>query len=128
MPDRRRLPAAGRGNSSAALRGCLMTMFEATRGEPLVRKPDDAARIVEGCWASKSRAALLYPENLTPRFFDLSSAEAGIVLDKLRRFRVRMAVVCAPEAVEFSSRFREILCDDFQVFETRDAAVAWLTT
>jgi hypothetical protein len=103
-------------------------MFEAPRGEPLVRKPDDAARIVEGCWAAKSRAALLYPEHLTPRFFDLSSAEAGIVLDKLRRFRVRLAVVCPPGAVEFSSRFHEILCDDFQVFDAREAAVAWLTS
>jgi len=101
-------------------------MFEATPGEPLVRKPDDAARIVEGCWASKSRTALLYPENLTPRFFDLSSAEAGIILDKLRRWRIRMAVVCPPGRVEFSSRFHEILWDDFQVFDARDAAVRWL--
>ena len=103
-----------------------MIMFEATRGEPLVRKPDDAARIVEACWGAKSRAALLYPEHVTPRFFDLSSAEAGIVLDKLRRFRIRLAIVCDPGAVSFSNRFREILCDDFQVFDTREAAVAWL--
>ena len=103
-------------------------MFEANRGEPLVRKPDDAARIVESCWASKSRAALLYPEHLTPRFFDLSSAEAGIILDKLRRFRIRLAVVCPPGEVEFSSRFREILCDDFQIFDTRAAACDWLTS
>jgi hypothetical protein len=103
-------------------------MFEATRGEPLVRKPDDAARIIEGCFASKTRAALVYPENLTPRFFDLSSAEAGVILDKLRRFRVRLAIVCEPGAVEFSSRFREILSDDLQVFDTRDAAVAWLAS
>jgi len=101
-------------------------IFEATRGEPLVRKPDDAARIVEACWAMKTHAALLYPENLPSAFFDLSSAEAGMVLDKLRRFRMRLAVVCAPGEVTFSSRFREILCDDFQLFETRDAAAAWL--
>ncbi|HZP49509.1 MAG TPA: DUF4180 domain-containing protein [Vicinamibacterales bacterium] len=101
-------------------------MFEAARGEPLVRKPDDAARIVEACWAKQCRAALLYPENLTPRFFDLGSGEAGAILDKVRRFRVRIAVVCPPGEVTFSSRFREILCDDFQVFETRDAAIGWL--
>ena len=101
-------------------------IFEGTRGEPLVKKPDDAARIVEACWAVKSRAALLYPENLTARFFDLSSAEAGLILDKLRRFRVRLAIVCAPGEVDLSSRFREILCDDLQMFDTRDAAVAWL--
>ena len=100
--------------------------FEATRGAPIVKKPDDAARIVEACWAVKSRAALLYPEHLTARFFDLSSAEAGLILDKLRRFRVKLAVVCPPGEVTFSTRFREILCDDFQIFDTRDAAVAWL--
>ena len=93
-----------------------------------MRKPDDAARLVEACWAAKTRLALVYPENLTPRFFDLSSAEAGIILDKLRRCRVRLAVVCPPGAITFSSRFREILCDDFQVFETRDAAVDWLNS
>ena len=103
-------------------------MFEATPGEPLVRKVDDAARIAEACWASKTRDALLYPENLTASFFDLSSADAGLILDKLRRWRIRLAVVCPPGRVEFSSHFREILCDDFQVFETRDAAVAWLTS
>jgi hypothetical protein len=100
--------------------------FEATRGEPLVRKTDDAARLVEACWAAKSRAALVYPEHLTAQFFDLSSAEAGLILDKLRRCRVKLAVVCGPGEVTLSSRFREILCDDFQVFDTRDAAVAWL--
>ena len=103
-------------------------VFEATRGEPLVKKPDDAARLVEACWAAKTRLALVYPENLTPRFFDLSSAEAGLILDKLRRFRVRLAVVCPPGEVSFSGRFREILCDDLQVFEDRDAAVAWLNS
>lgn len=103
-------------------------MFEATPGEPLVRKPDEAARIIESCFASKTRAALVYPENLPPRFFDLSSAEAGLILDKLRRFRIRLAVVCPPGRVAFSSRFREILCDDFQVFDNRAAASDWLTS
>lgn len=101
-------------------------MFEATRGEPLVNKPDEATRIAERCWASKTRNALLYPENLTPAFFDLSSAEAGVILDKLRRWHIRLAVVCSPGSVTPSSRFHEIFCDDFNVFETRAAAVAWL--
>lgn len=101
-------------------------IFEASRGEPLLQRPDDAARIIEGCFSSKTRSALLYAENLTPRFFDLSSAEAGLILDKLRRFRIRLAVVCPPGAVSFSSRFHEILCDDFRVFDARQAAIDWL--
>jgi hypothetical protein len=34
--------------------------------------------------------------------------------------------VCPPAFVDFSSRFREILSDDLQVFDTREAARAWL--
>lgn len=61
------------------------------------------------------------------RFFDLSSGEAGAVADKLRRFGIRLAVVCPPATVRFSARFAELRADDFRVFDARDAAVAWLT-
>jgi hypothetical protein len=57
----------------------------------------------------------------------LSSGEAGEVLDKLRRFRVRLAVVCPPGSVGFSSRFREILSNDLRVFESREEATRWLS-
>jgi hypothetical protein len=101
-------------------------VVEGTPGQPLMRRPQDATLIVGACFSAQVQSALLYPENLTPRFFDLSSGEAGDVLDKLRRYQVRLAIVCAPGAVAFSSRFREILSDDLRVFETRDAARAWL--
>ena len=71
---------------------------------------------------------MLYPENVTAGFFDLSSGEAGEILEKLRRFRVRLAIVCAPGSVAFSSRFPEIICDDLHVFETREQARQWLAT
>ena len=99
---------------------------EGTRGQGLMQRPQDATLVLEACFSARARAALLYPENLTARFFDLSSGEAGVILDKLRRYHVRLAIVCAPESVEFSSRFREILADDLRVFEMRDAALAWL--
>jgi hypothetical protein len=103
-----------------------VTVFEGAAGEPFVQRARDASRIVESCWANKTRRALLYPENLTANFFDLSSGEAGEILDKLRRFKIRLAIVCPPGAVRFSSRFSEILCDDLQVFDDREAACAWL--
>jgi hypothetical protein len=99
---------------------------EGTRGHGLMQRPQDATLVLEACFSANARAALLYPENLTARFFDLSSGEAGVVLDKLRRYQVRLAIVCAPESTEFSSRFREILSDDLRVFGARDAALAWL--
>jgi uncharacterized protein DUF4180 len=101
-------------------------IVEGDAGEPLIRRTDDAARLLEACFSAKTTSALLYPANVTPRFFDLSSGEAGLVLDKLRRFRIRLAVVCAPGSVAFSSRFAELRADDLRIFETRDAALAWL--
>jgi hypothetical protein len=87
-------------------------IVEGTPGASLMRRPQDATLVLEACFSALARVALLYPENLTPRFFDLSSGEAGEVLDKLRRFQVRLAIVCSPGTVQFSSRFREILSDD----------------
>jgi hypothetical protein len=101
---------------------------EGRQGQALMQRPQDATLVLEGCFSAGVRQALLYPENLTAGFFDLSSGEAGDILDKLRRYQVRLAVVCAPGSVEFSSRFREILSDDLRIFETREAALAWLAT
>lgn len=100
--------------------------IEGSRGQALMRRPQDATLVLEACFSAHVLAALLYPENLTPRFFDLSSGEAGDILEKLRRFQVRLAIVCAPGSVQFSSRFREILSDDLRVFDTREAAREWL--
>ncbi len=91
---------------------------------------DDANRVIEACFSHAARLALLYASNLTERFFDLSSGEAGAILQKLRNYGVRLAVVCPP-SVQFSSRFGEMLAEehlrrDFRVFETRSAAREWL--
>jgi hypothetical protein len=103
-------------------------IVEGVAGEPFMRSVDDASRILEACFSSRTTSALLYTDNLTPRFFDLSSAEAGLILDKLRRFQIRLAVVCPPGTTKFSSRFTQILSDDLRVFETRDAALGWLSS
>jgi hypothetical protein len=102
-------------------------VVEGTPGVALMRRPQDATLVLEACFSAPAQGALLYPENLTPRFFDLSSGEAGEILDKLRRFQIRLAIVCAPGTVQFSSRFREILSDDLRIFETREEARRWLS-
>ena len=101
-------------------------IVEGTPGVTLMRRPQDTTLVLEACFSASTRGALLYPENLPPRFFDLSSGEAGEVLDKLRRFHVRLAIVCPPDAVQLSSRFREILSDDLRIFETCEEARLWL--
>ena len=91
-----------------------------------MRRPQDATLILEACFSARVRAALVYPENLTARFFDLSSGEAGEILEKMRRFHVRLAIVCPRNTVKMSSRFSEILSDDLRMFDTRDEARQWL--
>jgi Domain of unknown function (DUF4180) len=97
---------------------------------PIVRV-DDVNRVLEECFAHQVDRALLYPNNLTDRFFDLSSGDAGAILQKFRNYGVRLAVVCPPGSVAFSSRFGEMLAEerrgrDFGIFGTRDDARAWL--
>lgn len=94
-------------------------------------RTNDASLVIEACFSHRARLALLYASNLTDRFFDLSSGEAGEILQKLRNYGVRLAVVCPPGSVQLSSRFGEMLAEeqlrrDFRVFDTRDAAQAWL--
>jgi hypothetical protein len=108
---------------------------KAVEGPPdaaLMTKPDDVSRVIEACFSARALSALLYARNLTPAFFDLSSGEAGAILQKLRNYRIRLAVVCPPGEVAFSSRFGEMVAEErrgphFRLFETRQAAWDWLT-
>lgn len=107
-------------------------VVEGAPNEPLMTRVDDASRVIEACFSHRARLALLYASNLTERFFDLSSGDAGAILQKLRNYGVRLAVVCPPGSVQFSSRFGEMLAEehrrrDFRVFETRAAALEWLS-
>ena len=91
----------------------------------------DIDRVIEACYSEGASAALLYATNLTPGFFDLSSGEAGEILQKLRNYHIRLAVVYAPGSVVFTKRFSELMLDerrgtDFGVFETRADALDWL--
>ncbi len=101
-------------------------VVEGTPGQAILRSPQDATLILDACFSERTSAALVYPENLTANFFDLSSGQAGEILEKLRRFRVRLAIVCPRGTVRLSSRFPEILSDDLRMFETRDEARQWL--
>ena len=93
--------------------------------------PADIDLVLEACFSCGTRAALLYAENLPAAFFDLGSGVAGAILQKLRTYRVRLAVVWRPGTVRASGRFGEMVAEerqgrDFGLFETRDAAREWL--
>ncbi|KAB8145594.1 DUF4180 domain-containing protein [Chloroflexia bacterium SDU3-3] len=99
-------------------------------GESYMGGPADAARLIEACFEHGASRLLLYPENLSPQFFDLSSGDAGEVLQKLRNYRIRLAILRTP-ALRLSSRFGELLADEaegsyFRLFDGREEALAWL--
>jgi hypothetical protein len=108
-----------------------VSFVEGRPGEPFMTSADDAGRIVEACWSQRTSNALLYLENLSPGFFDLSSRDAGAVLQRLRNYGIRLVIVCAPGQVRFSSRFGEMVAEEqrgrqFAIVESRAAAVDWL--
>jgi hypothetical protein len=108
-----------------------LKIVEGEPGAAFLANVHDIDRLIEACFADRANAALLYAANLTPAFFDLSSGEAGAILQKLRNYRIRLAVVCPPGSVVFSSRFGEMLADEqrgthFGIFDTRQAASDWL--
>jgi hypothetical protein len=108
-----------------------LTLVEGTPARAYLRTAQEATRVLEACVSAGTTAALLYSSNLPPRFFDVSSLEAGEVLQKLRACGVRLAVVREPGAYMASRRFHELLAAErrerfFDVFESRGAALEWL--
>jgi hypothetical protein len=95
--------------------------------------PGDATLVLEACFAVPTKLALLYSSNLTPRFFDVSSREAGEILQKWRAYHLRVAVVREHGAPRPSRRFHELLEAErrdglFDVFDDRTTAIAWLAS
>jgi len=107
-----------------------VTLVEGAPDTPFLSASREVGRLLEACFSAHTKRALLYASNLPPQFFDVSSLDAGEVLQKLRNYRVRLAVV-SDRATTASTRFHELLAAErrdrhFDLFETRSAAVAWL--
>ena len=106
-------------------------MIEGPPSQPWLTSAADWKQVVEACAVARTSDALLHPANLPAAFFDLSSGIAGEYLQKWRNYRIRVAVVAPPGSIAASSRFGEMVAEeagrrDFRLFETREAAVAWL--
>ncbi len=108
-----------------------LCFIEGPRGRELMRTSNDVDLIIETCFSAHITIALLYAPNLPKNFFDLSSGEAGTILQKLRNYRIRLAVVWTAEDAELNTRFHEMAREEkrgnhFQLFESREDARAWL--
>lgn len=87
--------------------------------------------LIEACFSSGASRALVHALHLPPAFFDLSSRQAGELLQRLRNYRIRLAVLIPPDGVATSSRFGEMVAEeqrgrDFGVFTDRATAENWL--
>jgi len=107
--------------------------IEALPAVRLLNTADDATLVIEACFSNGTHSVLLYAGNFTEQFFDLSSRLAGAVLQKLRNYRIRLALVCPPGTVAFSSRFGEMASEEretgyFRIFEAADPARDWLAS
>ena len=105
-------------------------LLEGAPGQPLMGAVADVREVIEACFAEAIYAVLLYPEQLPPQFFDLSSGQAGEILQRLRNYDIRLAIVGTPE-LRLSSRFGELLADElrgpyFRLFDEQGPAQAWL--
>lgn len=104
--------------------------IEGNAGQPLLQQVDDITKVIEACFNYQTKRVLLYSKNLTDHFFDLSSLEAGEILQKFRNYKIRLAVVIGP--IQLSSAFRDLMVEEnrnqfFRLFEDREKAEAWLT-
>jgi uncharacterized protein DUF4180 len=104
--------------------------IEGNASQPLLQHADDITKLIETCFNNQTKRVLLYSENLTDRFFDLSSLEAGEILQKFRNYKIRLAVV-VEHSMQLSSAFRDLMVEEnrnsyFRLFEDREDAEAWL--
>jgi hypothetical protein len=131
--DARRSAAVSPQSEQLLRRENDMKLLEREAGVRYIADAAEVGRLIEDCISSGSRAALLHADNLPRMFFDLSSGQAGAILQRLRTYRVRLAVVAPKERVVPSPRFVDMVAEErrsgqFALFETRDAAASWLVT
>ena len=109
-------------------------VVEGAPGEAMLARGSDVNQLLEACFNGRARAALLHAENLPSRFFDLSSGEAGEMLQKLQSYGgIRLAVVAAPGVGRPSTRFGEMAAEarwkgTFAIFADVASARAWLAS
>ncbi len=108
-----------------------LRFVEGPKNRELMHTAKDVDLVVEACFSSHINVTLLYASNLPKNFFDLSSGEAGTILQKLRNYRIRLAIVWTPADAQLNTRFREMAREEkrgnhFRLFESREEARNWL--
>ncbi len=105
-------------------------LLEGPLGAAFLEDAPSVSQLIEACFGAETALVLLYPENLPPQFFDLSSGVAGAVLQKLANYHIRLAVV-RTASLQVSSHFDEMLADQkpwglFRLSVSRADPLNWL--
>jgi hypothetical protein len=106
-------------------------IIEGMPGARLLESPEDAVELIGLCFEHGTQSVLLYAENLTEPFFDLSSGEAGTILQKLRNYHIKLAVVLPSGGTPQTEMFRQMAAEEsrgsaFRIFEDKSSAEDWL--
>lgn len=94
----------------------------------LLASEADALDIVGNC--VETNRVLILSNDLAPEFFDLRTGLAGAALLKFSNYRLKVAVVIAPESIP-AGRFAEFAGEtrrnrDFRVWHDEQSALDWL--
>jgi len=108
------------------------TILEVLPGEVCIASENDALDALAACSENQTDRLLLHAPNLDPAFFQLRSGLAGGVLLKLSNYRIRAALVAAPEQVS-QGKFQDFMLEtnrgrQFRIFYDRQAALDWLAS
>ena len=100
-------------------------------GKRLIQTEDDITQILELCYENNTNRVLLYAENFSDQFFDLSSGEAGMILQKFSLYLVKLAAVLKLDEVPHSHKFEELAIEvnrgnQFRIFDNLEQAESWL--
>lgn len=108
-----------------------VSYLEGPADKHLIETAADVRPVLEQCFSNRVAVLLLYASNLPDQFFDLSSGEAGAILQILFQYRIRLAIVRPSGAAGVRRTFREVMGEEARrgrvgLFDSADAARAWI--
>jgi PadR family transcriptional regulator AphA len=111
------------------VRHAQRSFVKGTPGRPLLTVEKDVVELIGICGEHETDRLLLFAENLPKKFFDLSSGEAGMVLQKFVNYHLKVAAVVPPEYI--TGKFSEFVLEtnrgrQFRVFQDLGQAERWL--
>ncbi|MFD3165642.1 DUF4180 domain-containing protein [Herpetosiphon sp. NSE202] len=80
--------------------------------QPVLQELSEINQLLEYCFGENCENLVLYPENLTPGFFDLSSREAGEIQTKLRQYSIHAAIIVDLTSHAHSQYFAEMAYEE----------------